>query len=222
VAFRELLSPRRQGTIDDFGLGEMRFCIRARLTVVPKPLYKKITASAPVMAIPSRRSDNQTAPQYRRTFFVTSKTSMGRGLLQSDRVAALLVDVLRSYMAAGRFVIHDFVVMPNHIHVLISVGADISIEKAMQFIKGGFSYRVKKELGYSGEVWQRGFSEVRVECEESFRRHREYIARNPVRAGLVKEGEDFAWCFEALKKRKAAGAGSPDGSGLIGTTEVVP
>ncbi len=158
------------------------------------------------MAIPSRRSESQTVPQYRRTFFVTSKTSMGRGLLQSDRAAALLVDVLRSYMAAGRFVIHDFVVMPNHVHVLISVGTDMSIEKAMQFIKGGFSYRVKKELGYSGEVWQRGFSEVRVEGEESFRKHREYIAHNPVRAGLVNEGEEFAWCFETLRKRRAAGA----------------
>ena len=80
----------------------------------------------------------------------------------------------------------------------------------MQFIKGGFSYRVKKELGYAGEVWQRGFSEVRVNDEESFRKHREYIAQNPVMAGL---GEEYPWCFEALRKRKAQG---------YGTTEVVP
>jgi putative transposase len=33
----------------------------------------------------------------------------------------------------------------------------------MQFIKGGFSYRLKKEYGYQGDVWQRGFSETRVE-----------------------------------------------------------
>ena len=59
----------------------------------------------------------------------------------------LLVDVLRSYMAAGKFRIHDFVIMPNHLHVLLTVGNDMSIEKAMQFIKGGFSYRSKKSTG---------------------------------------------------------------------------
>ncbi len=79
----------------------------------------------------------------------------------------------------------------------------------MQFIKGGFSYRLRKELGCAGEVWQRGFSEVRVEGEENLRRHQEYIAQNPVRAGLVQEADEFAWCFETLKKRKAAGAKSP-------------
>jgi putative transposase len=143
-------------------------------------------------------------------------------LLQSDRSAALLVDVLRTCVAADRFRVLDFVVMPDHVHLLIGVGPGISIEKAMQFIKGGFSYRLKKELGYAGEVWQRGFSEVRVEGEESLRQHREYIARNPMRAGLVQDGEEFAWCFETLKKRKAAGAKATVLRSDNGTTEVMP
>ena len=179
-------------------------------------------ASAPVMAIPSRRSESSATPHYPRTFFVTSKTSMGQRLLQSDRAAALLVDVLRSHMAAGRLVVHDFVVMPDHFHALIGVGPQMTIEKAMQFIKGGFSYRMKKELGYPAEVWQRGFSEVRVEGEESLRKHREYIAQNPVRAGLVQEGEEFAWCFESLKKGKAAVAKAPFSGPLFGTSKLVP
>jgi putative transposase len=143
-------------------------------------------------------------------------------LLQSDRSAALLVDVLRTCVAADRFRVLDFVVMPDHVHLLIGVGPGISIEKAMQFIKGGFSYRLKKELGYAGEVWQRGFSEVRVEGEESLRQHRKYIARNPMRAGLVQDGEEFAWCFETLKKRKAAGAKATVLRSDNGTTEVMP
>ena len=136
---------------------------------------------------------------------MTTKTGMGRHLLQSDRSAAVLVDVLRSCVAAGRFRVIDFVIMPDHVHLLISVGPGISIERAMQFIKGGFSYRLRRDLGCMGEVWQRGFSDVRVEGEESLRRHREYIAQNPVRAGLVREGEEFPRCFEALKKRRLRG-----------------
>ena len=97
-------------------------------------------------------------------------------MLQSERNATLMIDVLRSYVAAGKFRLHDFVVMPNHLHLLITVREGMTIEKAMQFIKGGFSYRLKKETGYMGEVWQRGFSETRVEERQSFLKHREYIA----------------------------------------------
>ena len=60
-----------------------------------------------------------------------------------------------------------------------------------------------------GEVWQRGFSEERVEDRQSFLQHREYIARNPVKAGLVDSPEKFPYCFIYLSKRKASGAKAP-------------
>jgi len=112
--------------------------------------------------------------------------------------------------------------LPDHFHALIEVGPKMTIEKAMQFIKGGFSYRMKKELGYPAEVWQRGFSEVSVAGEESLRKHREYIAQNPLRAGLVREGEEFAWCFETLNKRKTAAAKASSSRPLVGTSELMP
>jgi putative transposase len=141
-----------------------------------------------------------------RTFFVTTKTSMGRALLQSERNATLFIDVLRSYVTARKFRVHDFVVMPNHVHLLITVDDEMAIEKAVQLIKGGFSYRLKKEFGYVGEVWPRGFSDVRIEDRESFLQHREYIAQNPVKSGLVDSPEQYPYGFTFLAKRKAAGA----------------
>src|SRR5271166_6855343 len=84
-----------------------------------------------------------------RTFFVTTNTSMGRRLLQSERNATLFIDVLRSYVAARKFQVHDFVVMPDHVHPLLTVGSEMTVERAMQLIKGGYSYRLKKECGYS-------------------------------------------------------------------------
>jgi putative transposase len=123
----------------------------------------------------------------------------------------LLIDVLRSYVAAGKFELHDFVIMPNHVHLLLTVGEGMTIERAMQLIKGGFSYRLKKEYGYMGEVWQRGFSETRVEDRQSFLRHREYIAANPVKAGLVDSPEEYVYCFGYLARKKAAGAKAPKG-----------
>ena len=161
------------------------------------------------MARPARSADPSRILSPRRTFFVTTKTSMGQALLQSERDAMLLVDVLRSYMAARKFQRHDFVIMPDHVHLLITVHGDMTIERAMQFIKGGFSFRLRKEFGYRGEVWQRGLSEVRVEDRQSFLRHREYMAQNPVKAGRVDAPEKFPYCFTHLARRKAAGAKAP-------------
>lgn len=161
------------------------------------------------MTIPKRNADAQNIERISRTFFLTTKTYCGRRLFQVDRNAQLLVDVLRSCVAARRFKILDFVIMPDHLHVLLTVEGDVSVEKAMQFIKGGFSYRLKRELGYPGEVWQHGFSEVRVYDNESLTRYRQYIAQNPVRKGLAESAELFAWCFESLRKQKLAGAKAP-------------
>ncbi len=174
------------------------------------------------MAIPTRKSVPENITRPRRTFFVTAKTYMGKHLLQSDRHAALLIDVLRSCVADGHFQIYDFVVMPNHFHLLIALSEDMTIEKAMQFIKGRFSYRVKRELGFAGEVWQRGFSEVRAEGRENLERYRRYIAQNPVRAGRVRDGAPFPWCFETLKQQKAQGLKPSSFEGRYGTTEVMP
>ena len=57
-------------------------------------------------------------------------------MLQPERNATLMIDVLGSYVAAGKFRLHDFVVMPNHLHLLITVREGMTIEKAMPFIKG--------------------------------------------------------------------------------------
>jgi putative transposase len=157
------------------------------------------------MAHPARNASPETILSSARVFFATTKTSMGRRLLQSERNAMLLVDVLRSNVAAGKFQLHDFVISPDHLHLLMTLPGDVSIEKAMQLIKGGFSYRLKGEFGYQGEVWQRGFSEVRINDWQSFLQHREYIVQNPVKSGLVESAEDYPYCDTSLAKKKRRG-----------------
>ena len=104
------------------------------------------------MAIPSRYANSNAVLSSERTFFVTTRTHMGQRLLQSDRNVELLIDVLRSCVAEKKFRLHDFVIMPDHVHLLLTVDGKMTIEKAMQLIKGRFSYRLKKEFGYLGEV----------------------------------------------------------------------
>ena len=158
------------------------------------------------MAKPSRPSDPNSSRGGVRTFFTTTKTAGGRALLQTEAMASLLIDVLRSYTLAGEFKVHDFVVMRDHLHLLLTIEGDMTIEKAMQLVKGNFSFRAKKELGYQREIWQRGFSDVRVIGEESFRAHRAYIWQNPVKAGFVSRAEDYLYSSAHVKAIKRAAA----------------
>ena len=123
--------------------------------------------------------------------------------MQSERNAGLLIDVLRSLVAERAFKLHDFVVMPDHLHLLFTIGDGMTVEKAMQLVKGRFSFRLGRELGLKGEVWQKGFSEVQVLGERSFEEHRAYIVNNPVKAGLVDSPEKYEYCFESLSRKKA-------------------
>ena len=63
-------------------------------------------------------------------------------------MAGLLIDVLRSYVREKKFSVHDFVVMPNHVHILLTVPGEVTIEKAMQLIKGIF-FPSCQRIGFS-------------------------------------------------------------------------
>jgi putative transposase len=134
-----------------------------------------------------------TSPQLNRTFFVTSVTDGRRALFQSERMARLLLNVLYSYRSQGRFLLYEFVIMPNHFHLLITPAADVSLEKALQFIKGGFSYRAKKEVGFNSAIWEAGFTNHRIRDAEDYQQHRAYIRENPVKANLVERCERYPY-----------------------------
>jgi hypothetical protein len=101
---------------------DVKIRIRARLSGVPNARSKKEPASAAaVMAIPRRHAHPSHVVAHARTFFITSSISGKRNLLQSDRSAALFVDVLYNYRGQGKFRLHEFVVMPDHFHLLLTV-----------------------------------------------------------------------------------------------------
>ena len=100
------------------------------------------------MSIPSRLKDELPG-----TFFVTANVLNKQFLLQSQRSANLFIEVLLAYRDAGKFKVHEFTVMPNHIHLLITPADKVS--DAMQLIKGGYSFRAGKtseEKARSGSV----------------------------------------------------------------------
>jgi hypothetical protein len=71
--------------------------------------------------------------------------------------------------------------MPDHFHLLLTPALDVSFEKSVQLVKGGFSFRVKKEVGVNLEVWEKGYTEHRVKDSTDYQRHADYIRENLTR-----------------------------------------
>jgi putative transposase len=124
------------------------------------------------------------------TYMVTSPTWERRSLFQNERWAMLLIDTLYHYRPSA-YLLHEFVVMPDHFHALIT--PQTSLEKAVQFIKGGFSYRAKKQLGSSMEVWQKGFQDHRIRDASDLAAHIVYIHDNPVKEHLCERPDEFPY-----------------------------
>ena len=136
-----------------------------------------------------RPTRQQTASGY--TYFVTSQTWERRTLFRNEKSAELFLETLQSYRGRA-YLLHEYVLMPEHFHILIT--PSVTLERAVQFIKGGFSYRVKKELQSSMEIWQTGFSDHRIRNAEDYQIHVDYIWRNPVGRKLVESAADYPYC----------------------------
>ena len=117
-------------------------------------------------------------------YFVSTQTAGRKPLFRHERWARLMLDVLKHYDSTG-YKLHAYVIMPDHFHLLITPSE--ALEKAVQLIKGGFSFRAKRELDWKGEIWQHGFTDHRIRDEEDWSRHLEYIRRNPIEARLVED-----------------------------------
>jgi putative transposase len=120
--------------------------------------------------------------------------------------------------------LHDYVVMPDHFHAILS--PQDSIERAMQNIKGGFSFRAKRAFDWKHEIWQVGFSDHRIRDAADFDRRISYMRHNPVKNKLCLGSEDYRYLAvsldpipQRLKPSTLPGcAGGPEAPPLRGPT----
>ncbi len=115
------------------------------------------------------------------TYAFTAITYQRRRVFQRTEIAELMIATIIRHRDLGRMLLHGFVVMPDHIHVLITPTE--SIEKAAQLMKGGFSFAVREK--YQGDIWQDGYHAHRVIDRFDFGNQLGYIANNPAKKGLV-------------------------------------
>ena len=135
-----------------------------------------------------------------KTYFITASAYMHQNLFQRTETADLLLVTLFRYRDAGEFALHEFVIMPNHIHLLLSI-EEAHIGRAMQMVKGGFSHALGTTELKLKAVWQPSYCEHRVRDDSEYVRMRNYIHQNPVRRGLAETAANYPYSSASTSQR---------------------
>jgi putative transposase len=120
------------------------------------------------------------------SFFVTSRLEFPHRLFTDAAAASLVISTLQFYRHRGDIRLYGFVVMPDHVHLLIRLGEQVTLSKFMN----GFKSYVGHEL-HQGPIWQPGLWSEHIAGHEFLKQKLTYIHHNPVRAELVERPEDY-------------------------------
>ena len=111
----------------------------------------------------------------------------GSGILRDPALANIVADALR-YFDGQRYELTSFVVMPNHVHVLLRPLGSHRLGDILRSWKLFSARQINRETGKSGRLWQKDYWDRLIRDETHFLECLEYIRENPGKAGL-KEGE---------------------------------
>jgi putative transposase len=111
------------------------------------------------------------------TYAISIATFLKHRHFQKETHAALFLQTVLRYRDQGKFQLHGFAIMPDHIHMLITTTVDQALPKCVQLIKGGYSFAARKIT--QKEIWQHGYYDHKVSDLVDYGNQLRYIANNP-------------------------------------------
>ncbi len=132
-------------------------------------------------------------------------TRQGPMYLAQEFIAAIVVASLRRGAEMNHYDLGAYVVMSNHVHVLLL--PKIPPSRLLQSLKGATAREANRVLGRTGETfWQAESYDHWVRDEKEWQRIEAYIENNPVKAGLVSRAEDYRWSSAGKSAETSLGA----------------
>lgn len=131
-------------------------------------------------------------------YFVTANTAGRRAVLASDDVHEAFRNYAFRNLEDGR-AMGRYVIMPDHVHFFVRLGCEGCLSDYVRLLKQEVSKALKVLIGPQRHYWQPGFFDHLLRQSESYRRKWEYVAQNPIRAGLVARMEDWPYQGEIAR-----------------------
>ena len=133
-------------------------------------------------------------------------------IFKDDDIKNMFLEVLKAAKKKYNFIIYHFCIMDNHIHLMIKTLNNYSLSEIMQWILSKFAVKYNKFMGYHGHVWYDRFKSKIIRTYSQFLKVFEYISNNPVKAGMVRNAEDYFYSGITFIKNKVYEIINPPGS----------
>lgn len=124
---------------------------------------------------------------------VVQRGNNRRNCFESDKDFRLYLRCLGSAASAYGVKIHAYVLMSNHVHILVTPSERQSVSKMMQQIGRGYVRYFNDTYSRTGTLWEGRFFSSVVECDDYLLACQRYIELNPVRANIVQDPGDYPW-----------------------------
>lgn len=125
--------------------------------------------------------------------FITFSCYHRQPRFSSSHIYDLFIHCLEQMRRHFSLCIYGYVVMPEHVHLLISEPLTGTIADAMRFLKLTFAKRLRLVEGGDGPFWQKRYYDRNVRDAHEFSVKLQYLHRNPVKRGLVSTPEEWRW-----------------------------
>jgi len=116
----------------------------------------------------------------------------GQCFLRDERVAQIVQDALL-FFHGERYYLLEWVIMPNHVHLIVDLHEDRALDEVVQSWKSFTAKEANKMLRRSGQFWYREYYDRWIRDEAHYNRVVNYIAFNPVKAKLAIRAEEWRW-----------------------------
>jgi REP element-mobilizing transposase RayT len=135
--------------------------------------------------------------EHNHAYLVTTNSHERRPLFRDLVLAQIIVDTLRFYRDRDDFALHAYVVMPDHLHLLLTP-RQAQLPDIMRNVKSFSARQIREVSGTVGPVWQSRFHDRGIWTEDQFLQAAGYVHNNPVKAGLVNSAEGCRFSSAAL------------------------
>ncbi|HHT9118178.1 MAG TPA: REP-associated tyrosine transposase [Candidatus Hypogeohydataceae bacterium YC38] len=120
-------------------------------------------------------------------YFVTTNIEGHSQIFTSPNTARTVIDSIYFLRARGYLKLHAFVIMPDHLHLIISTPSDKTLPQIMHSLKSFSSKKINKQMGRTGKVWQDGYYAYGIRGPRDMEVKMRYLLENPVRKGLSQD-----------------------------------
>ena len=152
-------------------------------------------ASGAPRKLNATRKNIRLSPEHYRTgepFFLTICTKNKQSILTGESVISILTDFLETQTTSQNGPVHAYIVMPDHLHMIVATEKDIV--QWVAWFKARLTFFLKKQ-GVSESIWQKSFHDHGIRKSENIEEILAYMRANPFKAGLIENDEDWPWRY---------------------------